>query len=354
VSEQVTARPHAADGGDATARRAANKAVVVTGAAGFIGSNLSAELLRRGYTVRGVDNLSQGSELNIAESLTDPAFTLSRIDVRNETALDRVCEGAAAIVHLAAYKIPRYSDALDTLTINTVGTMNAAEAARRNGARLVAASTSDVYGKNAELPFREDSDLIIGPPHVRRWAYAISKMYGEQLLLAVHERYGIDVVLLRFFGGYGPNQHRSWWGGPQAVFIDQALDDQPCEIHGDGQQTRSFTYVSDHVDAIIRAIETPAAANQVFNIGSTREITIEALARLIWRLVRGEQEPKLKFIAYETFGRYEDVRRRLPDISQAQSLLGFQPRVDLEAGLATTIRWQMERRRELGIATPVG
>lgn len=328
--------------------------VVVTGAAGFIGSNLSAELLQRGYTVHGIDNLSQGSELNIAALMTHPAFTLSRIDVRDEAALDQACDGASAIVHLAAYKIPRYSDALDTLTINVQGTMNVAEAARRHGARLIAASTSDVYGKNLSLPFREDSDLVIGPPSVRRWAYAISKMYGEQLLFAVHERYGVDVVVLRFFGGYGPNQHRSWWGGPQAVFIDKALDDEPCEIHGDGQQTRSFTYVSDHVDGIIRAIENPAARNQVFNIGSTREITIEQLARLIWRLVRGDEEPKLKIIPYETFGRYEDVRRRVPDISLAQSLLGYQPRVELETGLLATIRWQMERRRQLGVPTSAG
>ena len=203
-----------------------SETVVVTGAAGFIGSNLSAELLKRGYTVRGIDNLSQGTELNVAALLANPAFTLDRIDIRDEPALDEACDGATAIVHLAAYKIPRYSDALDTLTINAIGTMNVAHAARRHRARLIAASTSDVYGKNPALPFREDSDLVIGPPSVRRWAYAISKMFGEQLLLAVHERYGIDVVLLRFFGGYGPNQHRSWWGGPQAVFIDKALDDR--------------------------------------------------------------------------------------------------------------------------------
>ena len=329
-----------------------NETVVVTGAAGFIGSNLSAALLDRGYQVRGVDNLSQGNELNVAPLMAHPSFSLHRIDVCDEPALDRACEGATVIVHLAAYKIPRYSDALDTLTINTIGSMNAAHAARRNGAKLVAASTSDVYGKNAAIPFSESSDLVVGSPRVRRWAYAISKMYVEQLLFAVHERYGIDVVALRFFGGYGPNQHLSWWGGPQAVFIDRVIDNLPCDLHGDGQQSRSFTYVSDHVDGIIRAIENPSANNQVFNIGSTREITIEGLARVIWRLVRGDEEPKLTFTPYEAFGRYEDVRRRVPDISLAQTLLGFQPSVDLETGLRTTIRWQVERRRQLGVPTP--
>jgi UDP-glucose 4-epimerase len=325
--------------------------VVVTGAAGFIGSNLSAALLERGYQVRAVDNFSQGKELNIAPLLTHASFTLHRIDVCDEVAMEKVSQGASSIVHLAAYKIPRYADALDTLTINARGSMSVANAARHHGAKLVAASTSDVYGKNPVLPFTEESDLVVGSPHVRRWAYAISKMYGEQLLLAMHERYGIDVVLLRFFGGYGPNQHLSWWGGPQAVFIDRALDNEACDLHGDGQQSRSFTFVSDHVDGIIRAVESASANNQVFNIGSTHEITIEQLARLVWRLVRRNEEPKLTFIPYESFGRYEDVRRRVPDIGRAQALLGFQPRVDLETGLLTTIRWQVDRRRQLGIPT---
>jgi UDP-glucose 4-epimerase len=332
--------------------RGVSQTVVVTGAAGFIGSNLSAALLERGYTVRGIDNFSQGSELNVAPLAAHPSFTLHRVDVCDAAAVEGLCEGASGIVHLAAYKIPRYRDALDTLTINAAGTRSVADAAHRHGAKLVVASTSDVYGKNPALPFSEESDLVIGSPHVRRWAYAISKMFGEQLLFAMHERHGIDVVILRFFGGYGPNQHLSWWGGPQAVFIDKALDDEFCDLHGDGQQSRSFTYVSDHVDGIIRALERGSANNQVFNIGSTQEITIEGLARLVWRLARGDEEPKLRFIPYETFGRYEDVRRRLPDLGRAAALLDYQPRVDLETGLRTTIRWQVERRRQLGIPTP--
>lgn len=330
----------------------ASGTVVVTGAAGFIGSNLSAALLARGYAVRGVDNFSQGSELNVQDLLAQPGFTLHRLDVRDEAAIVDVCAGASAIVHLAAYKIPRYGDALDTLTINAQGSAHVAAAAARHKAKLVAASTSDVYGKNPALPFTEESDLVVGSPKVRRWSYAISKMFGEQLLFAMRERHGIDVVLLRFFGGYGPNQHLSWWGGPQAVFIDKAIDGEPCDLHGDGQQTRSFTYVSDHVEGIVRAIESPAADNQVFNVGSTREITIEGLARLIWRLVRGDAEPKLTFVPYATFGRYEDVRRRVPDITLARTLLGYEPRVDLETGLAATIRWQIARRRALGVPTP--
>ncbi len=327
--------------------------ILITGCAGFIGSNLAAALLADGHDVVGVDNMSQGERLNIAPLLDHPAFDMRYADIRDEGAMVGAAAGCNGIVHLAAYKIPRYSDAIDTLTINAFGSESLVKAAVHNKCRLVAASTSDVYGKNPEVPFTESSDLVIGQPDVRRWAYAISKMFEEQLLFAYRERFGIEVVLLRFFGGYGPNQNLSWWGGPQSVFINQALDDKEIELHGDGQQTRSFTYVSDHVNGIIRALTVPGAANQVFNVGNYREISIEALACLIWRLVRGEEEPKLKLIPYSTFGKYEDVRRRIPDISKARTVLGFEPVVDLEEGLLRTIHWQIERRRALGIATQV-
>jgi UDP-glucose 4-epimerase len=156
---------------------------------------------------------------------------------------------------------------------------------------------------------------------------------------------------VRFFGGYGPNQNLTWWGGPQSVFINRALDNEEIELHGDGQQTRSFTYITDHVDGIIRVLESDRAINQVFNLGYTREISIEGLARLIWKMVRGDEGPKLKIVPYASFGQYEDVRRRIPNIDKARELLGFEPKVDLEEGLANTIKWQIERRRAHGTHT---
>jgi UDP-glucose 4-epimerase len=192
----------------------------------------------------------------------------------------------------------------------------------------------------------------MGNPDVRRWAYAISKMFEEQMLFAYQQRYGIPFVALRFFGGYGPNQNLTWWGGPQSVFINKALDDEEIEVHGDGSQTRSFTYVSDHVDGIVRCIEMDAANNMVFNLGNTREISILDLAKLIWRLVRGDEAPKIKLIPYQTFGKYEDVMRRIPDITRARSKLGFEPKVDLDEGLRRTIEWQVARRLQNGTATP--
>lgn len=326
--------------------------VLITGVAGFIGSNLAKAMLEKGYSVVGVDNMSQGEKLNMADFSGHPNFELHHIDIRDEAGMLRAAFNCKKIVHLAAYKIPRYSDALDTLMINSLGSESVVKAALENGAKIVAASTSDVYGKNPDVPFNESSNLVIGNPDVKRWAYAISKMFEEQLLFAYNERHGLDVVAIRFFGGYGRNQNLTWWGGPQSVFINAAIDNKEVEVHGDGQQTRSFTHISDHVDGIIRCVEKDEANNKVFNIGATREITIEGLARLIWQLIRGDEPAKIKFIPYSTFGKYEDVMRRVPDITRARELLGFEPKVDMEDGLKMTIRWQLERRRQLGIETP--
>ncbi|HJN23610.1 MAG TPA: GDP-mannose 4,6-dehydratase [Rhodospirillales bacterium] len=326
--------------------------ILITGVAGFIGSNLAQALLDKSHRVIGFDNMSQGNKLNLAGFGNHPDFSMHLEDVRDLAALTKAAEGCHVIVHLAAYKIPRYSDALDTLTINSAGAENTARAAVEHGCKVVAASTSDVYGKNPDIPFTEDSNLVMGAPTVKRWAYAISKMFDEQLLFAYHERFGIDVVMLRFFGGYGRNQNLTWWGGPQSVFINSALDDEPLTVHGDGRQTRSFTYVSDHVNGIIACVGKPEANNLVFNLGQTQEITIEDLGRLIWRLVRGKDDkPKIDFIPYETFGKYEDVQRRLPYVNRARDILGVSPEVHIEDGLRKTILWQVARRREMGIET---
>jgi len=325
--------------------------VLITGAAGFIGSNLASALLEKGYHVVGVDNMSQGDKLNLTKLTKYSSFEIHYIDIRDESALKSTSEGCKIMVHLAAYKIPRYTDALDTLMINSIGSENVLKAALEHNSKVVAASTSDVYGKNNNVPFNEESNLVMGNPHVKRWAYAISKMFEEQMLFAYNQRFGINVVPIRFFGGYGPNQNLTWWGGPQSVFINKALDNEEIEVHGDGLQTRSFTYISDHVNGIIRTIENPAANNKVFNIGNTFEISILDLAKLIWKLIRGDEPAKIKLIPYATFGKYEDVMRRIPDITLARSLLGFEPEVDLEDGLCRTIDWQIARRKELDIET---
>jgi len=318
------------------------KTVAITGSAGFIGSNLADKLVALDYRVIGIDNLSMGRLENFKHLVDRHDFEFRQVDVRDLTALRNACRGADVIVHLAAYKIPRYGGALDTLLINGKGAEHVLEIGREIGAKVLLASTSDVYGKNPNLPFVETGDSVFGASTVPRWSYAVSKLFEEHLALAYREAHGVPVVLLRFFGSYGPRQHCSWWGGPQAVFIDAVLNGREIEIHGDGQQTRSFTFVSDTVDGIVRAMESDKAVGEVLNIGSDAEISILDLARLIGDLAGRSGDLKLRFIPYSRIGKspYEDVRRRVPDLTKSKSLLGFSCRVPLKEGLLQTIAWQ--------------
>lgn len=319
------------------------KTALITGVAGFIGSNLTKELLRKGYKIIGIDNFSQGFKRNIENLSEQPFFTFWEGDVCDKELILKVSKSADCIVHLAAYKIPRYGKAMATLKVNTKGTENVLEAAKENKCKVVFASTSDVYGKNPSLPFSEESDLLLGQTNIKRWAYAISKIYDEQLCFAYGEEYGVPVVILRYFGGYGPNQNLTWWGGPQSVFITCAFNKGPMPIHGDGKQTRSFTYISDMLEGTIAAIENKNAIGQIFNIGNEREISIIGLAQMIWNMVNSNDEPLFEFIPYQSFsGRYEDVPRRVPDISNARKSLGFSPKIELEEGLPLTIKWQRQ------------
>lgn len=319
------------------------KAVAVTGAAGFIGSNLCEELLKRNCSVVGIDNLSQGNMRNVEGFIGNKGFRFVNADVRNENAIADACMGAEIIFHLAAYKIPRYGGALNTLMVNALGTKNVLEAARRQGQRVVFASTSDVYGKNPKLPFSEDSDFVIGQSNVPRWAYASSKIFDEQMCNAYAQEYGLKATILRYFGGYGPRQHLNWYGGPQGVFINCILQGKPIPLHGDGRQTRTFTYVSDQVRGTILAAEADKAVGEAFNIGSAREISIKELGALIYKLMNGKGKPKFEIIPYKKFGKYEDVRRRVPDTRKAKKILGFEAKVSLEDGLKKTITWQKEQ-----------
>jgi UDP-glucose 4-epimerase len=323
--------------------------VAVTGAAGFIGSNLAERLVARGDVVHGIDDLSHGSLENLSGLRGHPRFRLTQASILDPAAMDAAAEGADALVHLAAGKIPRYGDAMDTLVTNAEGGLRVLRACRdRKVRRMVLASTSDCYGRNPDVPFSEESVSVIGSPRVRRWSYAVSKMFEEQALFAFAERHGLEGVALRLFGGYGPRQNLTWWGGPQSVFIGAALKGEALEVHGTGRQTRSFTYVDDLVDGFVRALDVAAAAGEMINIGSDREITIEDLARLVWRLVR-DDEPRIERVAFASFGRYEDVERRIPDNRKAARLLGHASAVTLEEGLPRTIAWQREAMRKAGL-----
>src|SRR3989344_2634273 len=291
-----------------------NLTIGVTGAAGFIGCHLCEKLIRLGFKVIGIDNLSKGSKKNINDLLKNDKFSFNKVDVLDYNKIQKILSPAHVIVHLAAGKIPRYGNRLEILLTNTKGTENILEIAKKTRAKVVFASTSDVYGKNTILPFREDSDLVIGSSEVARWAYAVSKIFDEHLCFAYYEEYQVPFVILRLFGVFGPRQHRSWWGGPQSLFIDAMKNNEVVEIHGDGEQTRSFIYIDDAIDAIVRSIFTKKAENKILNVGSKEEISILNLAKLISKLMN--KKLKIKKIAYKSFTgkRYEDVKKRVRDI----------------------------------------
>ena len=318
------------------------KNVLITGVAGFVGSNFAKRLLNDGYSVIGIDNLSQSNKKSIRGFEKIGKFDFFKADVRRYEDIKQIVKRKKIdyIVHLAAFKIPRYGNAMDTLMVNSKGTENMLEIATEKDAKLVFSSTSDVYGKNTELPFSETSNLVLGAPTVRRWAYASSKMFDEHLCFAYQEKYGTKMTVLRFFGGYGPNQNTTWWGGPQSVFIDCALKNKAITLHGDGSQTRSFTFIDDMARGVQLAMEKRASTGEILNIGNNREISIKELANMIWGRIR-DTNPKIKCLAYDKISKgYEDVVRRIPDIRKSQKILGFKAGVQLEQGLPLTIDWQ--------------
>ncbi len=324
--------------------------VGVTGAAGFIGSHLSARLLDEGVEVVGVDDLSMGSLSNLERCLDDDRFQFEVFDAGRRRQLRTVFEGCDAIVHLAALKIPRYGGALRTLESNVAGVNAAASVALAIDADLVVASTSDVYG-NAPTPLVEDGPIVLGPPTTRRWAYAASKLYDEHVVLALAEERGLRATILRLFNVYGPNNHLSWWGGPVVTFYEALLRDELIEIHGDGRQTRTFTYVEDTVEAFVRALRSPEARGEVINVGASSPVTILELAGLVQATLGIPQPLRARFVPYEALpGRYQDVRHRVPDVSKARQLLGFTARVPLDEGLRRSLEWHQTLLAREGVA----
>lgn len=313
--------------------------VLITGVAGMIGSHLLDALLERGYTVVGIDNMSFGKLENIAHHLEHPAFSFYRVDVQDMDTLKILTRDVDTIVHLAAVKkIGEAQSSMATLTVNAKGTEHIFEAARMWGCKVVFASTSDVYGMSPDLPFREDGDLLLGPTLVRRWSYAVAKLYGEQLAFAYHADYGVPMVIVRYFGGFSPRSSFAWSGGHIPIFVRAILKDEEVPIHGDGSQTRSMAYVDDLVRGTVLAMESERAVGQVINLGNDEELSVIESARLIHRLAQTGKELKLKFIPFRAvFGEYKDIVRRIPDLSKAKALLGYQAQCTMADGIRYVI-----------------
>lgn len=308
---------------------------LITGGAGFIGSHLAEALLAEGHQVTIIDDLSTGRFENIAHLRGQPGFRFAIDTITNEIVLDRLASECDAICHLAAavgvdliVRRPVY-----TIQNNVMGTEAVLRAAVRYRVPVLIASTSEVYGKGARVPFQEDDDVVLGPTSRSRWAYAASKMIDEFLGLAYHREVGLPVVIARLFNTIGPRQ-TGRYGMVVPRFVQQALRGEPITVYGDGQQSRCFCDVADVVRAIQGLMRHPDAVGRVFNVGSTEEVTIEALAHRVKAVT--ESSSPIVYVPYDQAYApgFEDMRRRVPDISRIQALLGWTPRIPLDETLA--------------------
>lgn len=315
------------------------KRVLITGVAGMIGSHLAEELLKKDYTVTGIDDLSFGSLDNLISCLGHINFKFYRVTILDTDTLKILGKDTDTIIHLAAVKkISEKDISLPTLLVNTKGTENVLETAKMWGCKVVFASTSDVYGMSPELPLNEDGDLLLGPSLIRRWSYAVSKLYGEQLSFAYLHDHKVPVVVIRYFGGFSPRSSFAWSGGHVPIFIRAILQDKEVVIHGDGHQTRSMGFVSDLVNGTVLALENDKAIGEIINIGNDEELSVLDTAKLIHRIANTKHDLKLKFVPLsEVFGKYKDIQRRIPDLTKAKRILGYEPKVKLEDAVRLTI-----------------
>ncbi len=317
--------------------------VLVTGGAGYIGSHLVDALIKRGDEVLVIDNLSTGKIENIRHVLGHPTFHFINDSILNEALLERFVPSMDLIFHLAAAVGVRnvLQDPLAAINTNVRGTEVVLGLAFKYWKRLVLASTSEIYGKASHVPFREDDDRVLGSTAVARWSYSMSKAIDEHFAFAYAVK-GLPVSILRYFNSYGPRLDERGYGSVVANLTRQALRGEPLTVHGDGKQTRCFTYIDDTVAGTLLAGEVKEAIGEAFNIGSPNETSILDLAKLIKRLTRSKSP--IAFQAYEAYygEGFEDPRRRVPSADKAKRLLGFAPKVDLETGLKKTIAWCRE------------
>ena len=309
--------------------------VVVTGAAGFLGSHLCERLIREGWTVRGFDSLLTGNPTNLSRILKEPRFRFDHYDVTNYL---HVGEAVDWVLHFASPASPRdYLDhPIHTLKVGAIGTMNALGLAKAKGAGFMIASTSEVYGDPKEHPQTEDYWGHVNPVGPRG-VYDEAKRYAEAMSMAYHRVHDVPVKIIRIFNTFGPRMRRND-GRAVPNFIDQALRGDPLTIYGDGKQTRSLCYVDDLIEGIHRVLRSEETGP--VNLGNPREVTILELASMINRVAGGSSE-----LVFEERP-VDDPEVRCPDISLARSRLGWEPQVSLEDGLARTVEWAASAWRD--------
>jgi UDP-glucose 4-epimerase len=321
--------------------------ILVTGGAGFIGSHLCERLLKDGNQVDVIDDLSTGSLENIRSLLENDKFTFINDSVLNEKIMYTLIDKCEMIYHLAASVGVKLivEEPVRTIETNIRGTEVVLEIAKKFGRKVILASTSEVYGKNGNVPFNEEDDCLFGSTTFSRWSYACSKAIDEFLGLAYHRQFGLPVLIVRLFNTVGERQ-TGQYGMVIPRFVKAALLGEPLQIYGDGKQTRCFAYVQDVINGMIALASDPSAYGDLYNIGSTEEISIESLALMIKDMTGSSSE--ILYIPYENvYGPgFDDMRRRVPSLEKISKQVKYEPKTSLEMTLEITIDYF---RRELEI-----
>jgi UDP-glucose 4-epimerase len=318
--------------------------ILITGGAGFIGSHLCELLVHYGHSVVAIDNLTTGRLENIVHLLPMPGFQFVRETITNSQVLDRLTSEADIIIHLAAVVGVKLivEDPVNTIATNIMGTEAVLTTANRYGCKVMLASTSEVYGKGSKVPFNEEDDCVMGPTSHSRWSYATSKAIDEFLGLAYYRQFGLPVVVMRFFNTVGPRQ-TGRYGMVIPRFVRQALSNEPITIYGDGEQSRCFADVEDIIGAIYKLSSHPLAVGQVFNVGSTEEVNIRELAERVIA-VTGSQS-RIIYVPYEEAYApgFEDMRRRVPDLTKVHHLIGYEPTFSLDDTLKRVVDFDRQQ-----------
>lgn len=317
--------------------------VLITGGAGYVGSHLVDRMMSDGHEVYVVDNLFTGKVDNIAHHIGHERFHFVNDSILNEELMGGLIAKVDLVYHLAATVGVKHvvQDPLSGVLTNVQGTEIVFKYAFKYWKRVLLASTSEIYGKTHKFPFSEDDDRVLGSTSIHRWSYSTSKAIDEHIAFAYFDK-GLPISIVRYFNSYGPRIDERGYGSVIAQFIRQAMTNQPLTVHGDGKQSRCFTFVADTVEGTVRAATMKSALGKAFNVGTTEETRIIDLAHKIIEITGSQSE--IECISYEkAFGKgFEDTTRRLPDMTRARTMLEWEPSVKLADGLPKTLAWCRE------------
>lgn len=318
--------------------------IIITGGAGFIGSHLCERLLKDGHVVDVIDDLSTGSLENIKNCIGDKRFTYINDSVINEKMMYTLIDKCDMIYHLAAAVGVKLivREPVRTIETNIRGTEVVLGIAKKFGKKVVITSTSEVYGKNRNVPFKEEDDCLLGSTTFSRWSYACSKAIDEFLGLAYHRQYGLPVLIVRLFNTVGERQ-TGQYGMVIPRFVRAALSGEPLTVYGDGKQSRCFAYVGDVIGGLLALVNDHSAYGDVYNLGSTEEVSIEDLAVMIKEMTGSSSE--IRYLPYEkAYGAgFDDMKRRVPSLKKAQKQVGYTTKTSLEKTLRIIIDYFRRR-----------